>query len=131
MTYRTLAFTLTVFLLLACERKYVNSPGPVSDCTIEPNEYGAYLSCPDGTKVQITNGKDAAENDYDVMDLIDPCGKEGTFDELILRLRNGILLAHYSTGNKQFITQLHPGNYVTTDGTNCHFTVNNDLDIMW
>lgn len=123
------------------------SPGPSGQpgnsgvsggsCTVEQLVNGAIISCQDGTQVVVLDGvdgedgMDAPPTPYTVVGLVDPCGPQGTFDEVLLRLANGELLAHYSSGNKEFLTQVGPGNYSTTDGTNCHFTVHNDLTVTW
>jgi hypothetical protein len=81
----------------------------------------------DGSNGQ--DGQDAPPTPYTVVGLVDPCGDQNGFDEVLLRLGNGQLMAHYSAGNQQFLSILGPGNYVTTDGTSCSFTINNDLTI--
>lgn len=60
-----------------------------------------------------------------ITDIVDPCGQESQFDEVILVLSDGSLLAHYSHGNRQFLVRLSDGDYVTTDGTGCHFSIHN------
>jgi hypothetical protein len=93
---------------------------------------GAILSCEDGSSVVILNGKDGEDGKpgqstpYTITGLLDPCGRQGVFDEVLLVLEGGQVLAHYSQGNKQFLTVLLPGSYITTDGTNCLFTLNAD-----
>lgn len=77
-----------------------------------------------------TDGVDGVTSSYTVVDIIDPCGSEGSFDEVILVMANGELMAHYSHGNKQFLTILRDGSYETTDGTKCEFTINNG-EINW
>lgn len=70
-----------------------------------------------------SDGVDAQPDPYAVKEIIDPCGKQAAYDEVILRLNNGVLLSHYSDGAKQFMVVLSPGSYRTTDGTNCLFHV--------
>jgi hypothetical protein len=56
--------------------------------------------------------------------MIDPCGDGPGFDEVILRLGNGGLMAHFAGGgNLQFLTVLPDGNYITSDNQACYFTV--------
>lgn len=61
---------------------------------------------------------------------IDPCGPEGSFDEVIMQMTDGTLLTHYSHGGKQFLTVLTDGNYQTTDGTKCNFSVSDGI-VNW
>ena len=68
---------------------------------------------------------------YDIVGLVDPCGG-GPLDEILLRLRDGQVLAHYDGGSfsSQFLTVLAPGlQYITTDSTGagaCQFTLGVD-----
>lgn len=43
---------------------------------------------------------------------------------------DGKAYAVYYDGSHTFLAYLKPGNYVTTDGRNCHFTVNNDGSVI-
>jgi hypothetical protein len=110
---------------------------------------GAIISCTDGTSAVVLNGTDGAfgrdgqdgKDGKDGMDasllpfsivgFVDPCGPQSTYDELLIQLANGHLVAHFSRGNRQFLTSIGPGHYVTTDGTGCKFTVQNDMTITW
>lgn len=112
---------------------------PGIGCSIAAASNGAIITC--GTNsVLILNGLDGADGEdgedapptaYTITELIDPCGDESGFDEILLRLASGILIAHYSHGNKQFLVSIGPGNYVTTDGHSCSFSVSNDLQVTW
>lgn len=86
----------------------------------------------DGTNgVNGTNGAPASQ--YAVLKLIDPCGDApGIYDEIGLRLVNGtivFLFADNAAGNNPRLSVIGPGSYVTTDGSNCHFTVNAGLNL--
>ncbi len=65
-----------------------------------------------------------------VLEVIDPCGDApGIYDEVILRLANGQLLTSFSenaNGKNTRFSILTPGSYVTTDGSDCSFTVSAD-----
>lgn len=112
-------------------------------CSVSQSVNGALILCPDGTSVMILNGTNgvngvngadgqaAPAGPYNIIELIDPCGKQGRFDELLLRLENKQLVAHYSHGVNQFLTTIGPGSYKTTDGTECYFYINNDLEVLW
>lgn len=76
-------------------------------------------------------GEDAPASEYTIVELIDPCGPTSDFNEVLFRTAGGTILAHYSHGNKQFLTELRPGSYVTTDYQQCYFTVNADNTVTW
>lgn len=77
-------------------------------------------------------GSNAAPTDYTVVGLIDPCGDSPGYDEILLRLANGQLMAHYAGGgNLQFLTVIGPGSYSTTDSQACAFTVTADLEVIY
>lgn len=109
------------------------STGPAgedgSDCTVTAVVGGQMISCTDGTFGVVLDGTDAPPTPYTVTEMIDPCGDQTAFDEILMRLANDQLVAHFSSGSLEFLTTLPPGNYVTTDGTHCYFTVNGDLSI--
>lgn len=116
-------------------------PGPVgpagtpgSSCSVIQLGNGARIVCTDGSEAVVingTNGSDAPVSQYSVLEVIDPCGDTPGFDEVLLRLANNTLLAHYSDGQKQFLVLIGPGSYVTTDGKNCHFTVDTNMGVTW
>lgn len=76
-------------------------------------------------------GPAAPTPEYQVTEIIDPCGDQSQFDEVLLRMANRQLIAHYASGVTQFLTIVGPGSYVTTDGTNCYFTIDSDLNVTW
>jgi len=69
----------------------------------------------------------AAPTTYTIVEIIDPCGDApGKYDEVILKLGNGQYLASFSdnaNGNNTRLGILPTGNYVTTDGTGCNFSI--------
>ena len=75
-------------------------------------------------------GPAAPTPEYQVSEIIDPCGDGPGYDEVILRMANGTLMAHYANGPYQFLTIIGPGNYVTTDQQACSFTINPDMSIQ-
>lgn len=107
-----------------------------SSCTVTQAIGGARVSCEDGTEVVVFNGNDgatgatgAAGQDapptaFTVTEIIDPCGHQTAFDEVLLRLANGQLIAHFASGANQFLTLIGPGSYITTDSSHCYFSVN-------
>lgn len=77
------------------------------------------------------DGADAPPTPYTVTELIDPCGDAPGYDEVLMRLHNGLLVAHFASGTKQFLTVIGPGTYMTTDGTACTFTVSPSGIVSW
>jgi len=103
-----------------------------SDCTVVQATDGATIICEDGTIAPINNGTDGESG---VIGVIDPCGAQATngFDEILLRLHSGELFANYydAARKRSGLVLIHPGSYITTDGTGCEFTVTQDLEVMW
>ncbi|MEQ1724206.1 MAG: hypothetical protein ABL930_13630 [Pseudobdellovibrio sp.] len=96
-------------------------------CSSVQTSSGAQIQCTDGTFTVISNGQDgkdsAASTGYNIVKVIDPCGTQTTFDEVLLQFANGDILGHYSDGAKQHFSLIPPGNYRTTDNTKCYFTI--------
>jgi hypothetical protein len=56
---------------------------------------------------------------------VTPCGLQpNIYNEVILRMTDGSLLAFFEQGNQRFLSTLPSGNYQTTDAKACAFTVN-------
>lgn len=65
-----------------------------------------------------------------VVEYIIPCGnRPNAFDETLLRTKSGKLLAYFESGGNRFLSILKPGNYRTTDGGNCYFTVTANMQL--
>ena len=136
---------LSLILLGACakrgDRGHPGSTGPIgapgSSCSTTQTLTGAIISCTDGTTSVIMNGVNGADGQnapptaYSVVELINPCGASGGFDEILLRTHNNQIIAHFSSGNLQFLTILTPGNWQTTDSQHCSFTVHPDMSVTW
>jgi len=77
----------------------------------------------------ICDGDDAPVVPLSLTEILDPCGPQTTYDEVLLRLANGTILASFSQNvnglNTRFVV-IPPGTYQTSDGTNCIFTINPD-----
>lgn len=111
-------------------------------CTVTKVVNGALIQCQDGSSVAVINGQhgtngqdgqdgqDAPQSQFNIVGTIDPCGTQSTFDEVLLILANGQILAHYAAGARQFLTFVPPGNYTTSDGTNCHFTITTNNEVI-
>ncbi len=93
---------------------------------------GQSIAGPQGEPGQ--DGEQGIPGQAAVLEVIDPCGDApGIYDEVILRLANGQLLASFSenaNGKNTRFSILTPGSYVTTDGSNCGFTVTAEGDIQ-
>lgn len=80
------------------------------------------------------DGHDAPPTPFTPVGLVDPCGDSpGVQDEVFMRLSNGTLLASFSdtsSGQNTRFSVLTPGSYVTTDGSNCYFTVDGNNAII-
>lgn len=116
-----------LILLCAC----TGPTGPAgASCSVNTVANGAIIKCTDGTNSVILNGLNAPPTAYTVTAIKDPCGKQTSFDEVLLILEDHQILAHYASGSNQFLTLIGPGNYVTTDGSSCYFTVDVNGNII-
>lgn len=117
-----------------------------SSCSVNQTVNGAIISCENGTMAVITNGtngidgldgqdgedgNDAPPTAYSVTELINPCAQTPGFNEVLLRLHNGQIIAHFSSGNLQFLSVIGPGTYRTTDASSCLFTIHPDMSVTW
>lgn len=120
--------------------------GPVgaagSSCTVTQAVNGALITCGTGS-VLVLNGSDGQQGPageaapptaYTVVGIVDPCGDApGIFDEVFLRLENGQLVASFSdnaSGSNTRFSLLVPGSYVTSDGSYCYFSIDNQLQLI-
>lgn len=137
MTYKTLLTIITMtFAAVACSggtQTYVYS------CSVEAADGGSLITCPDGSQQVVldgvdgtngtdgidgTNGQDADLPDSTVTEVIDPCGDGPGFDEVLLVLADGSIVAYFA-GVGGFLAVLDCNqNYVTTDTQACMFRVN-------
>lgn len=77
-------------------------------------------------------GMDGRDGIDAIVQVVDPCGdNSGQFDEILLRLSTGELLAYFESGGNRFLSLIGPGNYRTTDSQQCYFTVHSDRSISW
>lgn len=137
---------LLILLITSCGRKatfsVVDTPPP---CSVVPATEGITIVC-GNTSTFIPNGKDGADgqdgtdgidgaNGADgidgqdaILEVINPCGDGPGVDEVILRLVDGSLLAWYKDKG---LFVLSPGNWITTDGQHCTFTVDVNNQVVW
>jgi hypothetical protein len=112
------------------------------DPAVAPNG-GALISC-GATSTLLLNGAPGAPGPqgepgtpapptaFSVVDVIDPCGPSGGFDEVFLRLANGTVVASFSdnaAGQNTRLSILVDGSFVTSDGTNCNFSVTTNTSV--
>ncbi len=105
-----------------------------TSCSVSTVPSGALIACSDGSYAFVDKGDPgtpAVVNPYGIAAVIDPCGDEGSFDEVLLKLNNGTILAHYSDGTRQFMTVIGAGSYSTTDGHACNFSIDNQGVVTW
>lgn len=71
------------------------------------------------------------EQQDSIVEAILPCGdRPNKFDETLLRMKSGKLIAYFESGGNRFLTILTPGIYRTTDSAPyCYFNVNSELQI--
>lgn len=81
-----------------------------------------------------SNGTNAPPTPYTPTGLVDPCGDTaGKYDEVFIRLQNGTLVASFSdnaNGQNTRFSVLVAGNYATTDGTGCYFSVDSSGNLF-
>jgi hypothetical protein len=75
-----------------------------------------------------TNGLNTPPTPFTPVAIINPCGDApNIYDEVFLKLNNGILLSSFSdkvNGENTRFSLLTSGTYMTTDGDHCTFTLN-------
>lgn len=70
---------------------------------------------------------------HNIVDFKDPCGSQGSYNEIFLHLSDGTYVASFSdnaSGSNTRFAKLTDGNFVTTDGTHCYFTVSGNGTII-
>lgn len=112
----TIALMLTLILLAACGKDGAQGPA---------GQQGAPGA----------NGKDAELPAYAVTQIIDPCGDApSVVDEVLLKMANGQFLVSFSenaSGKNTRLAVLPAGTYITTDGSNCTFTITAGGNVTW
>lgn len=81
-----------------------------------------------------SNGTNAPPTPYTPTGIVDPCNDTpNKYDEVFIRLQNGTLLASFSdnaNGQNTRFSVLVAGNYITTDGTGCYFSVDSSGNLF-
>lgn len=66
------------------------------------------------------------QSNHNITAIVDPCGDGPGFDEVLFRTSTGLLIASFSQNSSGLNTRfavIPAGNYATTDGTGCVFSV--------
>lgn len=129
---------LLALLSVGCGRQVIfvqGRPGPVG-ATGEAGADGA-PGADGATGATGPAGQDGTAGEAGasaVVEVIDPCGPEGAHDEVLLRFTDGgpLFAVYFSHQQKlAFMTELVPGtSYITTDGTGCAFSVDENNEVM-
>lgn len=119
---------LGLFALLGCGGSitYLNNCNVLSLPVSIEHPYGASMVQCGVTSSVINNGADAPVVQFDVIEYIDPCGPQGSYDEVLLRLHNGTVLALFTSnmnGDYPRLALIPDGTFTTSDGTSCTFTL--------
>lgn len=103
------------------------------------NDNGVLANAEVGSSAEVCNGQngvngaDAPISSYSPVGLVDPCGTNpNIFNEVFIRLNNGQMVASFSdnaSGANTRFSILKPGNFVTTDGDGCTFSVDSNYQI--
>lgn len=124
----------TVLLIVSCgepsPRVQVN---PYPACSVTAVPQGSLIKCADGTSTLVPNPVNTTTQ-FTIVGIVDPCGDApGIHDEVFLRLADNSLLASFSDNasgtNTRFVV-IPAGNYQTTDGDNCTFTIDSGFNIV-
>ena len=79
-------------------------------------------------------GQSAPVTPFSAVTIVDPCGdKSGVYDEVLLKLADGTILASFSddvNGKNTRFSLLNPGSYMTTDSSRCFFTIDSNMNIV-
>lgn len=124
-TYLLIAYVLMATFLDACGPSGATFSGKDGQsCTVSQVDEGALIQCPDGTKSLVSNGTNGTNGNTLTAQPFCPTklGVNG-FQESYFTLNNGLYAVYYD-GSHTFLVKLRAGNYVTTDGANCSFTIN-------
>lgn len=94
-------------------------------CQIFTESNFLVLLCADGTQSAVPFEKE------DEIQVITLCPEiSGSFKEVLFRI-DGKLYALFDSNKGRRLTEISPGNYTTTDERNCHFSVNQELEIVY
>jgi hypothetical protein len=103
----------------------------IEKCTTTKVTGGYTIKCGDSESIFLTNGEDGDNGEDAIIEVIHPCNNnEG---ETLLRLSDGTLIVYFKDvlGCKEYLKVLTSGEYTTTDGNYCKYTVLDTGEIIW
>lgn len=85
-----------------------------------------------GCSVKGAPGRDGHDASVSPIGFVTPCyDPYKPLQESILVLSDGKLLGQVGHGNKKHLSVLLPGNYTTTDGYKCEYTITSQMNVVW
>ncbi len=149
---KVLIISIFLIITMGCITDNKHSGVPQNTyCTVTNTNNGSEITCPDGSTAFISNGNDGRDgqnglqgvqgapgNDGNdgrdgqdgidgkdaIIKIIDPCGPSTSgYDEILLCLNNGSLMAYFENGIYRHLSIIPAGAYVTTDEQKCRFDV--------
>ncbi len=104
-------------------------------CGVVQVPEGALVTCGDDLPVIVWNGTDGHDGASPVLEVIDLCGNSYRYGEVLLLISvkdSFVLIGHYSDDKKkQHLVEVLPGSWVSTDGFECYFKVDSDLNVTY
>ena len=107
--------------------------GSILAMALDVTDRGSYsISDPNQQTMVICNGQQGASatvSGYSPAEVIQPCGNSSSYEEVLLRLSNGQVLAAFSenvSGLNTRLSLIPDGTFMTSDGTNCVFSLSTD-----
>lgn len=85
-------------------------------------------------------GTDGVDGTSAVLEVIDPCGAQADEDEVLLRIDSLVCRDEFectdlytATMDEEgpYLTGRYPGEYITQDGSECRYVVDEDLNVSW
>ena len=100
-------------------------------CSVTRVSNGAIIECAN-TSTIVYDGVDGINGSDSILEFINPCGDNSGHDEILIKTDSGELVAVYYDPPKTFLTFLEPNtSYRTTDGWNCNFSTDSNLNVIW
>jgi hypothetical protein len=107
----------------------------IEQCKATTTDDGYILKCGNAEPIVIKNGKDGQDGqdgeDANI-EIIYLCGHDD--GEILIRLPDNTLVAYHKGGclnTTGYLTILTPGDYTSSDGHNCKFTVDENNNIIY
>lgn len=82
----------------------------------------------DNTDNRVTNAMDILGMDrMEITEVVNLCGNNA---EILIRIED-VIISYFEQGRSRFLSILEPGNYITSDGQSCNFTVTSDYEVTF